>query len=107
MVDELDPVPVGIGYEADPILLSPPRRVRRPIGLDARLRQRGQQAVEVVHHEGHVVVAIAEVVGFVAADVHRQLQHVAVAKEAQVDVVGRLEVQAATRLEAEPAVELH
>jgi hypothetical protein len=53
-----------------------------------------------------VVVAVAEVVGLVPADVDRQLEHVAATGEAHVDVVSRLEPQPAALLEAEPSVEL-
>jgi hypothetical protein len=73
---------------------------------DAVLRETAQERVEVLGDERHVVVALAEVVGFVAADVDGQLEHVSVAGQAEVDVVGRVEVQLSAMLESQPAVEL-
>jgi hypothetical protein len=73
-VDQLDPVAVGVGDEADPVLLASARRVGRLLRLDAPIAQPRQQPVEVVDDERQVVVAVAEVVGLVAADVDRQLQ---------------------------------
>src|SRR4051812_532977 len=52
-----------------------------------------------------MVVAVAEVVRLLAPDIHGQLEPVAVARQAEVDVVGRREVEPAPFLEAERAVE--
>src|SRR5690349_20763074 len=105
-VDQLDPVAVGIGDEADPILLAPTRRVGRLLGLDAGGGELLEQPVEVVDGERHVVVALTEVIRLLTANVHRQLEHVAAVGQPHADVVGGLEVQPAAMLEAEALVEL-
>src|SRR5262249_47053056 len=86
--------------------LASTRRVRGLLGLDPGGRELRQQPVEVVDHERHVVVALAEVVGLVAPNVDRELQHVAAPGQPHVDVVSGLEVQPAPVLKAEALVEL-
>ena len=83
----------------------PPGRYGRLLRLDAQLGEVGQDRVDVLDGDREVVVAVAEVVGLLAADVHGQLEPVAVAGQAHVDVVRRLEVEPAALLEAEGAVE--
>src|SRR6478752_4734953 len=100
-LDQLDPVAVRIGDEGDQRqLVAVARVVRRLLGLHAERLERRQRHVDVVDRHRHVVVARAEVVGLLLPDVDRQLEHVAVARQAHVDVVGGGEVQPAARLEA-------
>src|SRR3954447_15068732 len=69
-VDQLDAVAVGVLDEADaPDLRAAAGVEGRLLGLDSDLGERGQERVEVVDRQGDVVVAVAEVVGLVAADV--------------------------------------
>ena len=64
-----------------------------------------EQRVEIVDRDREVVVAVAEVVRLRAPDVHGQLEVVALAGQAEVDVVRGLEGKAAAALEAEQLVE--
>src|SRR6185312_6755181 len=105
-VDQLDPVAVGICDEADAVLVASARRIRRLLGLDPCRRELLEQPVEVVDDDRHVVVTLAEVIRLVARYVDRQLEHVAATRQAHVDVVRGLEVQAAAVLKAKPLVEL-
>ena len=99
-------VAVRIGDERDQRqVVAPAGAVGRLLGLHAELGEVGQDGLDVLDGDGEVVVAVAEVVGLLAADVHGQLEPVAVAGQAHVDVVGGLEVEPAALLEAEGAVE--
>jgi hypothetical protein len=73
--------------------------VGRLLRLDAVLGEGGDRGVQVVDDERDVPVAGAEVVRLVAALVDGQLERVAVAGQAEVDVVGALELQLAAPLE--------
>jgi hypothetical protein len=69
-VDQLDPVAVRVGDEADAADLGPAGgRVGWLFWLDPLGVQLGQQRVEVLDHERQVVVAVAEVVGLLATTV--------------------------------------
>src|SRR5688500_2237074 len=61
LLDGLDPVAVRVADEADP-RATRPYLVRRLLGLDAALGQRGELAVEVVDGQRDVVVARADLV---------------------------------------------
>ena len=71
--------------------------VRRLLGFYPVTGQRRKQSVEILHLKRDVAVALTEVVRLLAALVDRQLERVAVAREAQVDVVGALELQPPAR----------
>src|SRR4051812_43095203 len=103
-LDELDPVAVRVADEADPGAAGADL-IGRLLRLDALLAQPRERAVEILDGERDVVVARAELVG-VDAEVVRELEPVAVAREAQEDV-DRLvaDGHAATLLEPERLVE--
>src|SRR4029077_6625407 len=71
-LDELDPVAVGVAYEAQP-RAALADGVGRLLGLDALVGQPGQRPVEVLDGHCDVVVAGAELVA-VDAVVVRQLE---------------------------------
>src|SRR6476659_2867580 len=105
-VDELDAVAVGVGDEADPVLLAPAGAVGGLLWLVARLREVREEPVEVVDGQRDVAVAVAQVVGLVLADVDRELERVAVTRHAHVDVVGTPEIELAAAPEPERLVEV-
>lgn len=75
-------------------------------GRDAQLRLQGRErGVNVLHGHGDVALSVAQIVGFCAVGVGRQLEPVARAAEPRVDVVGAAEVQPAARFEPQRGVE--
>src|ERR1039458_10421387 len=84
-----------------------PITVRESTGrsVNAKPPQAERPRIQVVDHQRHVVVAVAELVGLLTADVDGQLQGVPVTWQTEVGVVGRLEVQPPAQLEAEQSVE--
>src|ERR1051325_1750630 len=79
--------------------------VGRPLGLDPLPGELRDGRVDVVDRDRDVVVAVAEVVRLLAALIDGQLERVAVARQAHVDVVRRLELQLPALVEAERLVE--
>jgi hypothetical protein len=93
-VDQLDPVAVGVGDEANaPDLLTASWRIRGLLGVDAVLGETAEQVIQIINDQRQVVVAVTQVIGLLAADVDGQLEYVAATREAEVDVVRGVEVQ--------------
>src|SRR4051794_24028823 len=84
-LDQLDPVVVRVAHEADAVAALA-HGVRRPLGLDALLRELGERAVEVVDRDRDVAVAGADLIGPVLVLVPSQLEPRAVARKAHEDV---------------------
>jgi hypothetical protein len=58
-------------------------------------------SVEVVDQQRHVVVSVTQVAGLIAVAVDGQLERIAVTGQAQVNVVGRLEVEPSAAFETQ------
>src|SRR5947208_1245297 len=106
--DDLDPVAVGITDEAEP-RAALAHLVRRPLGLDALLRETRKRALQVVDADRDVAVTGSEVVR-PAVVVEGELELLLLAGKAE-EVVRRLllaasdDVEVAAELEAERLVE--